>query len=53
MNTHSSGFTHVSVKCLYLATLTVLRLAVSYEYSQVWFYTCGCKVSLSGVVNGS
>ena len=31
MNTNRSGFAHVSVKCLYLGTLTVVRLAVSYE----------------------
>ena len=37
MNTHSSGFTHVSVKCLYLGTFKVVRLAVCYEFSQLWF----------------
>ena len=53
MNTHRSGFTHVSVKCLYLGTLTVVRLAVSYEYSQLWFYICVCLLSLSGDFNGT
>ena len=53
MNTHRSGFTHVSVKCLYLGSVTVVRLAVSYKYSQLWFYTSGCLDSLSGVFHGS
>ena len=53
MNTHSSGFTHVAVKCLDLGTLTVVRLAVSNEYSQVWIYTCVCLLSLSWDFNSS
>ena len=53
MNTHRSGFTHVAVKCLYLGTLTVVRLAISYEYLQLWFYICVLLSSLSGVFHGS